>query len=149
MPIDQTISKVAYEKKAIQVWKNAPEEERGFVRNPKATRGFKSIVSIPILRGGTTAGVFNFLTDQEAAFDPADVNYLTSLGSIIQLAFGMAIKEWRAAKAASDKARVQPLKQPSRARVAPSPASDALPQAAPQAGVSSSDTADGMEGSDE
>lgn len=99
VPIDQTIARVAYEKQAIQVWRNAPREERGFVRNPKATRGFKSMVSIPILRGGNTTGVFNVVTDQEASFDPADINYLTSLGSIIQLAFGMALEEMRAKKA--------------------------------------------------
>jgi hypothetical protein len=108
------------------------------------------MVSIPILLGDATAGVFNVVTDKEAAFDPADVNYLTSLGSIIQLAFGMAIKEWRTAKAASDKARTQPRKRVLRAKVtAPSQAPGALPQAAPQGGVGSSDTADGTEGSDE
>lgn len=91
VPINQTIAKIAYERQTIAVWDNAPNEERGFVKNPKATRGFKSMVSIPILLGDTTAGVFNVVTDKAAAFDPADVNYLTSLGSIIQLAFGMAI----------------------------------------------------------
>jgi len=148
--IDQTIAKVAYEKKAIQVWDNAPNEERGFVKNPKATRGFKSMVSIPILLGDATAGVFNVVTDKEAAFDPADVNYLTSLGSIIQLAFGMAIKEWRAAKVATDKTRAQPRKRVLRAKIpAPSKVPGALPQSAPQSGVGSSDTADGTEQSDE
>ncbi len=147
VPVDQTISKVAYEKKTPEVWKNAPEEERAFMKNPKATRGFKSMVSIPILRGGDTAGVFNVLTDEEAAFDPADVNYLTSLGSIIQLAFGMAIKEWRA-NAVKVKAQARPLKRSLRARVV-TPQSEALPPATPQGGVESSGTGDGTEASDE
>lgn len=121
VPIADTISQVAYERQAIQVWKNAPEEERGFKKNPMARRDFKTMVSIPILLGGDTAGVFNVVTDEQAAFDPADVNYLTSLGSIIQLAFGMAIKEWRAANA------------------------DAPRPVAPRRGVGSSDTADGSE----
>ncbi|HEV7769531.1 MAG TPA: GAF domain-containing protein [Solirubrobacterales bacterium] len=77
----------------IQAWKNAPAEERSFTQNPKATRGFRSMVSIPILMGDKTHGVFNIVTDSEDAFDPADINYLTSLGSIIQLAFGMAVQE--------------------------------------------------------
>jgi hypothetical protein len=136
VPIDQTISKVAYEKKTIQVWKNAPEEERSFVINPKATRGFKSMVSIPILMGDKTHGVFNILTDRENAFDPADVNYLTSLGSIIQLAFGMAIQELGSTAAT----------KPKRVGRAPIPA---LPQTAPRRDVESSDTADGTEASDE
>lgn len=69
VPIEKTISKVAYEKQVIQVWKNAPREERSFVPNPKATRGFKSMVSIPILMGEETRGVFNIVTDLEDAFD--------------------------------------------------------------------------------
>jgi GAF domain len=143
VPIDQTISKVAYEKKTIQIWKNAPEEERSFVRNPKATRGFKSMVSIPILMGDRTHGVFNILTDRKDAFDPADINYLTSLGSIIQLAFGMAIQELGSTVATKPKRVVRPavpVPQKARAR---------LPQAAPRRGVGSSDTADGTEASDE
>jgi transcriptional regulator with GAF, ATPase, and Fis domain len=142
VPIDQTISKVAYEKKTIQVWKNAPEEERGFVQNPKATRGFKSMVSIPILMGDKTHGVFNILTDRQDAFDPADINYLTSLGAIIQLAFGMAIQELNAAAAAKPRrvVRAAPAK-----RGAPAE----LPESAPPGGVGSSDTADGTEASDE
>lgn len=95
VPVDQTISRVAFEKRAPQVWKNAPEEERGFMKNPKATRGFKSMVSIPILMGDETHGVFNSVTDRENAFDPADISYLTSLGAVIQLAFGMAVAEVR------------------------------------------------------
>jgi GAF domain-containing protein len=129
VPIEKTISKVAYEKKVIQVWKNAPEEERGFVKNPKAKRGFRSMVSIPILMGDDTHGVFNILTEHEDAFDPADINYLTSLGSIIQLAFGMAVQELNAMPAKPKKV--------------------GLPRAAPQRSVRSPDTADGMEASDE
>ena len=149
VPIEETIARVAYEKQAIQVWKHAPEEERGFKKNPKATRGFRSMVSIPILRGGTTTGVFNVVTEQEAAFDPADINYLTSLGSIIQLAFGMAIKEVRAKKAQPE-AQGRGATQGRRARgaVAPLPA-NVLPQASPQSDVVSSDAADRRETSNE
>jgi transcriptional regulator with GAF, ATPase, and Fis domain len=151
VPIDKTISRVAYEKKLPQVWKNAPEEEKGFVKNPKATRGFKSMVSIPILLGGKSAGVFNVLTDEEDAFDPADINYLTSLGSIIQLAFGLALKEMRTKMAQKPTAAQAQLgKRALRARIAsPRSASPTLPRTAPQGGVGSSDTADGTEASDE
>lgn len=119
VPIAQTIARVAYERKAIQVWKNAPEEERGFVRNPKATRGFKSMVSIPLLLGDTPEGVFNVVTDREAAFDPADVNYLTSLGSIVQLAIGMAIDELDA-QAARDMPQAKLPQRALRAKRTPS-----------------------------
>lgn len=144
VPIDKTISKVAYEKKSIQIWRNAPDEERGFVKNPKAKRGFKSMVSIPILMGEKTLGVFNTVTDREDAFDPADVNYLTSLGSIIQLAFGMAVQELEAEKAKKSTQAAGPAAVPVTKK-----RRNSLPRAAPQRGVRSSDTADGMEVSDE
>lgn len=120
VPIEKTISKVAYEKKAIQVWKNAPEEGRSFVKNPKATRSFRSMVSIPILMGDKTHGVFNIVTNREDAFDPADINYLTSLGSIIQLAFGMAVQELEptAAKPSKKVARAA-VPAPQGARILP------------------------------
>ena len=147
VPIDQTIAKVAYEKQAIQVWKNAPEEERGFTKNPKATRPFRSMVSIPILRGARTTGVFNIVTEQESAFDPADVNYLTSLGSIIQLAFGMAIKEMRA-NSPGDDARARPTNLGRPAVAAPRQPVP-LPPAAAQGDVMSSEAAGRKEASDE
>lgn len=147
VPIDQTIARVAYEKQAIQVWKNAPDEERGFVRNPKATRGFKSMVSIPVLRGGSTTGVFNVVTEQEAAFDPADINYLTSLGSIIQLAFGMALEEMRAKKAETQAREATRVLEAGVA--APLSRSGVLPPAAPRGDIESSNAADRREASDE
>lgn len=141
--IEQTISTVAFQKKVPQVWKDAPAEERGFVGNPKATRGFKSMVSIPILLGGKTAGVFNVLTDEKDTFDPADINYLTSLGSIIQLAFGLALKE-------IEKPKSQPQRRATPARVGgPRRAAGTLPSVAPRGSVGSSDTTDGKETSDE
>lgn len=149
VPIDQTIARVAYENQAIQVWKNAPEEERGFIKNSKATRSFRSMVSIPILRGGSTTGVFNVVTEREAAFDPADINYLTSLGSIIQLAFGMAIKEVRAKKAEVEVPGTRTTEGRRARGVAAPRASKSLPPASPQSGVVSSDGADRREISDE
>jgi hypothetical protein len=92
-PIDKTISKIAYEKKAMQVWKDVPTEERGFEENPHATRRFRSMVSIPILIGDHAVGVFNSVTERKDAFDVADVNYLTSLGAVIQTAVGVYVKD--------------------------------------------------------
>ncbi len=144
VPIEKTISYVAYEKQAIQVWKNAPEEERSFVRNPKATRGFRSMVSIPILMGQDTLGVFNVVTDLQDAFDPADVNYLNSLGSIIQLAFGMAVQELD-----SQETQTVARRPPEPAMAGSGKARAALPVKAPRGDVGSPDTADGTEASDE
>lgn len=145
VPVDKTISQVAYEKQAIQVWKNAPEEERSFERNPKATRGFKSMVSIPISKGDSTHGVFNVVTDEEDCFDPADVNYLTSLGAIIQLAFGLALTEIQANRGAETQPRVGRAAGTKRAARAAKALSSAQ---APGKNVGSSGTADGTEVSD-
>lgn len=98
------------------------------------------MVSVPILRGGTTTGVFNVLTAEESAFDPADINYLTSLGSIIQLAFGMGIEEVRAKQNAAKGA--SGVLTSARSPEVATPFS-------PTAGVGSSDAADRRETSDE
>jgi hypothetical protein len=144
--VEKTISQVAYEKQAIQVWKNAPEEERSFVENPKATRGFKSMVSIPISKGDSTHGVFNVVTDAEDCFDPADINYLTSLGAIIQLAFGLALTEIQVQREA--KAQQGQVGRPMSAKLAARAAKALNSAPAPGENVGSSDTADGTEASD-
>jgi transcriptional regulator with GAF, ATPase, and Fis domain len=148
VPVENTISKVAFEKQAIQVWRNAPAEERGFIINPKATRGFKSMVSIPISAGDDTHGVFNIVTEDEDAFDPADVNYLTSVGAVIQLAFGLALAEIETRRVASVQAPTRRLVRP---RVAPAKAVSRGPDIGQTPGgvVGSSDTAEGTEASDE
>ncbi|HEX6752446.1 MAG TPA: GAF domain-containing protein [Solirubrobacterales bacterium] len=92
-PIEKTVSRIAYEKKVMQVWKDVTVEERGFEENPHATRKFRSMVSIPILIGDDAIGVFNVVTERANAFDVADVNYLTSLGAVIQTAVGVAVKD--------------------------------------------------------
>jgi hypothetical protein len=104
-PIDRTVSKIAYEKKVMQVWKDIAVEERGFEENPHATRKFKSMVSIPILIGDRAVGVFNVVTERVDAFDVADVNYLTSLGAVIQTAMGVAVKDARATRSTESKTR--------------------------------------------
>lgn len=91
--IAKTVSRIAYEMKVMQVWKDVTVEERGFEANPHATRKFKSMVSIPILIGDDAVGVFNAITEPMDAFDVADINYLTSLGAVIQTAVGVAVKD--------------------------------------------------------
>jgi hypothetical protein len=96
-PIARTVSKIAYEKKVAQVWRDVATEERGFEENPHATRKIKSMVSIPLLVGDQSVGVFNVVTAKPNAFDVADVNYLTSIGAVIQTAVGVAVKDVRTA----------------------------------------------------
>lgn len=51
------------------------------------------MVSIPVLIGDRAVGVFNVVAAKTDAFDVADVNYLTSLGAVIQTAVGVAVKD--------------------------------------------------------
>ena len=130
-PIAKTVARIAYEKKVFQVWKDVTEEERGFHKNPHATRGFRAMVSIPILVGDRAVGVFNVVTERADAFDEADVNYLTSLGAVVQTAVGVAMKDIKreaeeekrkAAAKPSPAAIVKPTKEKPLRRLAPKPA---------------------------
>jgi GAF domain len=133
-PIAKTVSRIAFEKKSMQMWKNVPQEERDFEENPHATRRFKSMVSIPLLVGDRATGVFNIVTARENAFDGADVNYLTSLGAVIQTAVGVAVKvaKGRPKVVAKTTAKPTPLRVKAAARL---PGLD--PSRAPEARVGS------------
>jgi hypothetical protein len=150
-PIAKTVSRIAYEKKAMQVWKDVPAEERDFEENPQATRKFRSMVSVPLLVGDGAVGVFNVVTERVDAFDAADVNYLTSLGAVIQTAVGVALK------VAKGKPTPNP-KSVAKAQVRPRPpqaASGALlpglgQKSAPGGDVGSGEQSpDGLEGKDD
>ena len=145
-PIDKTVSKIAFEKKGPQVWKDVTEEERGFETNPHATRSFRSMVSIPILLGDKPADVFNIVTERVDAFDAADVNYLTSLGSVVQTAFGVAIKEIKREEKEEKHAAAKPVKarpeSPRKARLI-------APRSAPSRGVQSQGSPEEKEASDD
>jgi putative methionine-R-sulfoxide reductase with GAF domain len=148
-PIEKTVSRIAYEKKVMQVWKDVAAEERSFEENPHATRKFKSMASIPILIGDHSVGVFNVVTEQVDAFDVADVNYLTSLGAVIQTAVGVAVKD---VKESQNAQAVQPdgRAKSVAARKAESPlVGTVLSKGAPGGDVGSGRSQEGTEASDE
>jgi hypothetical protein len=151
-PIAKTVSRIAYEKKAMQVWKDVPTEERDFEVNPNATRKFRSMVSIPVLVGDNAMGVFNVVTERRDAFDAADINYLTSLGAAIQTAVGVALKEARA----KPKLRARPsVAAPAKAEAGPRAGVSTRgfprlsPKSAPRGGVASGESPDGEEAKDD
>jgi len=148
-PIDKTVSKIAYEKKILQTWKDVTEEERGFNQNPHATRKFRAMVSIPILIGDRAVGVFNIVTERFDAFDAADVNYLTSLGAVVQTAVGVAVKD---AKREEEK----PKALPKPVKAVPTSLKESrklrriTPKSTPSSGVQSGESSTGgMEASDD
>lgn len=142
-PVQKTVSKIAFEKKVSQVWKDVTAEERGFEKNPHATRTFKSMVSIPLLVGDHAVGVFNVVTAKVDAFDVADVNYMTSLGSVIQTAVGIAVKDARTS-AASDTV-VTPAKRKLARKISPLGESEKAPEDA----IGSAPSTDGKDALDD
>jgi hypothetical protein len=148
-PIAKTVSRIAYEKKAMQKWKDVTAEERDFEENPKATRKFKSMVSIPVLVGDSAMGVFNVVTERVDAFDAADVNYLTSLSAVIQTAVGVALKEAKSKPQEKVVPRAAPAAAPPRGWPPRIPARPRVPKRAPRGGVDSGQSPDGEEAKDD
>lgn len=108
------------------------------------------MVSIPISAGDDTHGVFNVVTDEEDCFDPADINYLTSVGAIIQLAFGLALAEIETAKPIA-RGRTRVPRRPVLTRAASEKRISQIADSGqtPRGVVGSPDTAAGMEAPDE
>jgi hypothetical protein len=75
-----------------KVWADV-EDDPAFKRHPKATRSFRSMVSLPIRIGDGVGAVFNVISSAPQAFDPAELNYITSLGAVIDLVVGLVLKD--------------------------------------------------------
>jgi hypothetical protein len=92
VPVADTLSEVAMKQRVTQVWKDV-KSDRHFEENPNATRPFRSMVSVPIMVGDEPVAIFNAITNRVDAFDATDVSCCTSLGSVITVALGIAVKE--------------------------------------------------------
>lgn len=91
VPINATLSRLAYESGQPYDWDDVTEDDR-FEPNPKATYPTRSMVSIPLHRGIEVIGVFNAIASEPGAFDPAEVRYLASLGSVISVAVSVHLE---------------------------------------------------------
>lgn len=91
VPIKDTLSRLAYESGEPQAWEDVTEDDR-FEQNPKATHHTRSMISIPLRRGEDIIGVFNVIASEPEAFDPAEAQYLASLGSIISVAVSVSLE---------------------------------------------------------
>jgi hypothetical protein len=94
-PISETLSRFTYENGVSQIWEDV-EDDPHFKKNPHATRPFRSMVSLPIRVGDSVKGVFNTISGDVNAFDTADINYLISLGSVIDVAVSIYREQERA-----------------------------------------------------
>jgi hypothetical protein len=97
IPMVDTLARLPFERRIMMTWGDV-HDDPNFKPNPHATRDFHSMVSVPISVGDKSLGVLNVITGQVDAFDPADINYLTSLGAVIDVAVGVQAKAAREQK---------------------------------------------------
>jgi hypothetical protein len=90
--IVDTLSRFAFESGNPQSWDDVTEE-RTFTPTPQATRPFRSMISLPIRNGDDILGVFNVISAEPYAFDPAEERYIASLGGVINVAVGILLNE--------------------------------------------------------
>ena len=86
------MSRFAFESGNAQSWDDVTAE-RMFTPNPEGTRPFRSMISLPIRNGEDILGVFNAISAEPYAFDPAEERYIASLGGVINVAVGILLKE--------------------------------------------------------
>jgi putative methionine-R-sulfoxide reductase with GAF domain len=90
--IVDTISRHAYESGQAQHWQDTSTDS-GFKQNPMASHETLSMISLPIRRADQTVGVFNVVSSEPYAFDPAEERYIASLGAVISVAVGVFLKD--------------------------------------------------------
>lgn len=90
--IVDTLSRHAYESGEVQVWPDV-ESDSGFRPNPNASHPIRAMMSLPLRRGGEVVGVFNVVSSEPDAFDPAEQTYVTSLAGVIAVAVGVFLKD--------------------------------------------------------
>ena len=88
--IVDTMSRFAFESGNPQSWDDVTEE-RTFTPTPEATRPFRSMISLPIRNGDNRVGVFNVISAEPHAFDPAEQRYIASLGGVINVVVGLLL----------------------------------------------------------
>jgi hypothetical protein len=88
IPIKDSISRVAFESGSTETWDDVHTDAR-YEPHPKASRQTRSMISVPLTHGDQIVAVFNAVSDQAAAFNPADQLYIECLGSIVDVAVGI------------------------------------------------------------
>jgi hypothetical protein len=99
--IIDTLSRHAYETGEVQRWDDVTTDS-SFRQNPMASHPTRSMISRPLRRGDDIVGVFNVVSSEPNAFDPAEETYIASLGAVIAVAVGVFLKEHEARPGGSD-----------------------------------------------
>jgi hypothetical protein len=61
------------------------EQEPDFVRNPRATRDFRSLVAVPLLINEDVVGALSVVSTLPAAFAEDDISFIRIVGALIDL----------------------------------------------------------------
>jgi len=85
MRIAESFSRHAYEQGTIVASPDVEQDPR-FKAHPRATRNYRSIVSVPLRSGEDTAGVFNVVFTEQEAFDVSEYTYIALLAAITNVA---------------------------------------------------------------
>jgi hypothetical protein len=103
MPINGSLMGQVLAKGTPRNWGDVTKDE-DFKLYPGTSGPFRSLVSLPVRVGDGVGAVFTVTSSEADAFDPADLTYITSLGSVVDLIVGPLL-DGRAGKgsaAASD-----------------------------------------------
>lgn len=88
VPISESLSRHAFETAQSQHWPDVATEG-AFRQNPLASHNTRSMISLPLRWGDQIVGVFNVISSEPHAFDPAEETYIEALGGVIAVAVGM------------------------------------------------------------
>jgi GAF domain-containing protein len=91
-PISRTLSHHAFQTGEPQKYDDVLQE-RGFEQNPAASAPTRSMLSLPVRVGDRVVGVFNVISAEPYAFDPAEEGYVASLGGAINVAVGYWLRD--------------------------------------------------------
>lgn len=89
--IADTLSRRAYESGTPQYWPDVTADS-SFTPNPEASAPIRTMISLPVRYGDRVLGVFNVVSSEPDALDPAEETYIKSLGAVLSLAVGVHLK---------------------------------------------------------
>lgn len=89
-PIDEMFARFSYQSGNVEVCDDVTTDDR-WKPLAKATRPYRSLVTVPIRRGDETAAVLNAISTYPAAFGGADIMFLQLLAAIIEVTWAPGV----------------------------------------------------------
>jgi GAF domain len=106
--IDKTLAGIAFRRGEFVQSDDVEQDER-FARNPKATRDFRSLVSMPLPIDEKIVAAFTVVSTRPAAFGPTDVSFIKLIGAVLDVLLASEFDGDRwAAYAAAQRKQVEP-----------------------------------------